>query len=84
MDEWTSNKRYSWGGYPLGPVANSLQDRQFLWNDGVRSQSNWNDFLPQQPFANAQMQVPSECAFKPLGCLVPPLATCREPSPKRS
>ena len=79
MDEWKADAKYSWGGYPLGPVANTLQDRQFLWNDGTRSQSNWSDFNPQQ-LLRENLQIPANCAFRPMGCLTPPLSVCRQPT----
>jgi len=81
MEEWKADARYSWGGYPLGPVANTLADRQFLWNDGLRAQSNWSDFLPQTLMHHGD-QVPAECAFKEAGCLSPPLAVCRQTLPR--
>lgn len=81
MDDWTPDSTYQWGGYPLGPVANTLSARGFLWNRGIRAESNWSDFNPQVTTREA-LQLPAACSFAPAGCLVPPLAQCRESSPR--
>jgi len=76
MDNWTPSARYSWGALPLGPVANSPLDQNFLWERGIRAESNVDFVEPNE--AKTLPVVPAGCLPLRGGCLVPPLAVCRK------
>jgi hypothetical protein len=87
MQDWRPDARYSWGGYPLGPVVGgvpgALADRQFLWNSGQRAELT-EEALPNNPpiFVGGpgqRLQLPADCSFRDKECHVPPLQTCRSP-----
>lgn len=77
MDNWLPSARYSWGAFPLGPVANSVGDQNFLWERGDRAPSNF-DFMHPRESMQASSVVPTQCLPLKGGCMVPPLAACRQ------
>jgi hypothetical protein len=90
MDAWVPAGRYTWGAYPVGPVANNIADQGFLWGSGQRMQSNYDLMdttrtagidVPLTSFAQEFRQtlpvVPQGCMPLKGGCKVPPLAECR-------
>ena len=90
MDAWVPSGRYSWGAYPLGPVANNVLDQGFLWESGNRAPANYSlmEFAQKtgvnrplssfsQEFQQSLPVVPQGCMPLKGGCMVPPLAECR-------
>lgn len=90
MDPWLPSKQYSWGAFPVGPVANNVADQNFLWqsnpapsNYALQSFSQ-QDVAPR-PLASVAVSamqppftvVPAKCLPLQGGCLTPPLAKCR-------
>ena len=97
METWAADARYTWGAFPLGPVSNSLEEQDFLWDRAVRSPSNFDLDVAAAPPATSRSSgppslssrldrevhapstiVPAACQPLRGGCLVPPLATCRD------
>lgn len=76
MDNWVPSAQYTWGAYPLGPVSNSVKDQNFLWERGDRTLSNFDLADPTQ--SRPPPVVPAECMPLRGGCMVPPLAVCRQ------
>ena len=90
MDTWVPSGQYSWGAFPLGPVANNLADQGFLWESGNRAPANYSLIdntrttgvdRPLSGFSQEFQQilpvVPQGCMPLKGGCMVPPLAECR-------
>ena len=76
MDNWLPSAQYTWGAFPLGPVANSVSDQNFLWERGNLALSNFDLMDPREP--QSLPVVPAECLPLQGGCMVPPLAVCRQ------
>ena len=76
MDNWLPSAQHTWGAFPLGPVANSVGEQNFLWERGDRAQSNFDLMDPRE--SCSLPVVPVECLPLKGGCMVPPLATCRK------
>lgn len=90
MEQWAPDARYSWGAFPLGPVANSVAAQDFLWERGQRSGSNYPlDGAPATDspgslgglldgdFHRGLPLVPQACLPLKGGCFAPPLSRCR-------
>jgi len=91
MDTWVPSGRYTWGAFPLGPVANNVTDQDFLWESGNRAPANYSlmNLAPMsggvdsplsslsQEFRQTLPVVPQGCMPLKGGCMVPPLAECR-------
>jgi hypothetical protein len=86
MEPWVPDARYSWGAFPLGPVANSVGAQDFLWERGQRSGSNYPLDEPgagslggalDRDFHRGLPLVPQACLPLQGGCFAPPLSRCR-------